>query len=127
MAPADPSTDIDPQGRRWHIDDAVMRLRLWGAEYAHRLPEPRDPLRLGAALTGGPLKLGSAPTCELRLHDKAGLLSREHAELTPEPTGWEIRDMADLEVSIRRIIAMRTWGVTAGAKKLGLRERVAER
>jgi hypothetical protein len=29
--------------------------------------------------------------------------------------------MADLEVSIRRVIAMRTWGVTAGAKKLGLK------
>ena len=90
MAPADPATDIDPQGRRWHIDDAVVRLRLWGTEYAHRLPEPRD----RPARTCGPLKLGSARTCDVRLHDKAGLLSREHAELTPEPTGWEIRDMA---------------------------------
>jgi hypothetical protein len=29
--------------------------------------------------------------------------------------------MASLEGSIRRVIAMRTWGVTAGAKKLGLK------
>jgi transcriptional regulator with AAA-type ATPase domain len=29
--------------------------------------------------------------------------------------------MADLENSIRRVIAMRTWGVTAGARRLGLK------
>ena len=29
--------------------------------------------------------------------------------------------MADLEFSLRRVIAMRIWGVTAGAKKLGLK------
>jgi hypothetical protein len=29
--------------------------------------------------------------------------------------------MADLEDSLRRVIVMRVWGVTAGAKKLGLK------
>jgi len=83
MALAAPSTELDPQGQRWHIDDAVVRLRLWGTEYAHRFPERR-----------GPLKLGSADTCDVQLHDKARQVSREHAVLTPEPRGWEICDMA---------------------------------
>jgi hypothetical protein len=48
------------------------------------------------------------------------------------PTGFTMYDlerlqamrfsgMADLENSIRRVIAMRTWGVTAGARRLGLK------
>ena len=82
MGLADPSTDLAPQGRRWHIDDDVVRLRLWGTEYAYRLPEPR-----------GPLKLGSGSTCDVQLHDKARQLSREHAVLLPEPAGWEILDL----------------------------------
>jgi len=83
MVPASSSsTKIDLDDRRWHIDDAVVRLRRWGAEHAYHLPEP----------PGGPLKLGSALTCDVQLHDEAGLLSREHAVLTPGPTGWEILD-----------------------------------
>jgi hypothetical protein len=83
MEIADPPTNIDPQGRMsWYIDDAIVRLRLWGTEYAHALPEPRVPV-----------KLGSAPSCDVQLRDKAGRLSREHATLVPEPTGWEIRDL----------------------------------
>jgi FHA domain-containing protein len=83
MTLADPSTTIDPQDRTsWYIDDAVARLRLWGTEYSHPLPEPPVPL-----------KLGSAPSCQVRLHDKAGRLSREHAMLVPEPTGWAIQDL----------------------------------
>jgi hypothetical protein len=83
MMLADPPTNIDPQARSsWHVDDAVVRLRLWGTEYTHPLPEPRVPF-----------KLGSAATCEVRLRDEAGRLSREHAMLVPEPGGWEIRDL----------------------------------
>src|SRR5882672_438788 len=68
MGLADPPTNIDPQGRTsWDIDDAVVRLRLWGTEYAHALPEPRVAL-----------KLGSGPSCDVQLHDDAGRLSREH-------------------------------------------------
>lgn len=83
MMLADPPTAIDPQDRTsWYIDDAVARLRLWGTEYSHPLPEP--PL---------PLKLGSARSCQVQLHDKAGRLSREHAMLVPEPTEWAIQDL----------------------------------
>lgn len=83
MTLADLSTTIDPQDRTsWYIDDAVARLRLWGTEYSHPLPEPP-----------APLKLGSAPSCQVQLHDKAGRLSREHAMLVPEPTGWAIQDL----------------------------------
>jgi hypothetical protein len=81
MIPADPTTKLAPQGWSWHCDDVVVRLRLWGSEYAHRLPD-----------RGVPLKLGSARTCDVRLEDSEGLLSRVHAMLVPVPTGWEIRD-----------------------------------
>ena len=83
MVHTDDLTNFDPQDSpSWYIDDAIVRLRLWGTEYAHPLPEPRVPL-----------KLGSASSCEVQLHDKAGRLSREHAMLVPEPTGWEIQDL----------------------------------
>lgn len=83
MVIADQSTKFDPDDlTSWHIDGAIVRLRLWAAEYAHPLPEPRVPL-----------KLGSASSCQVQLHDKAGKLSREHAMLVPEATGWEIQDL----------------------------------
>jgi len=83
MVIADQPTMFDPQDRTsWYIDGAIVRLRLWGTEYAHPLPE-----------SCAPLKLGSAPACDVQLHDKAGRLSREHAMLAHEPTGWEIRDL----------------------------------
>jgi hypothetical protein len=79
----DPPTNIDPKGKKsWHVDDDLVRFRLWGAEYAHPLPDPRVPI-----------KLGSAPSCDVQLRDKAGRLSREHALLVPQPTGWEILDL----------------------------------
>jgi hypothetical protein len=80
MERADLTTNRDPPGR-WHIDDAVVRLRLWATEYTHALSEVRV------------LKLGSASGCDVRLHDEAGRLSREHAMLVPEPGGWQIRDL----------------------------------
>jgi hypothetical protein len=79
----DLSTVVDPPERTsWYIDDASVRLRLWATEYAHALPEPR-----------APLKLGSGRSCELQLHDMAGRMSREHAMLIPEGAGWEIQDL----------------------------------
>jgi hypothetical protein len=69
----------------WYIDDMIVRLRLWGTDYLHPLPEPHA--------SPGPLTLGSAASCEVRLHDKEGRLSREHAVLRAEATGWEIRDL----------------------------------
>jgi hypothetical protein len=83
MELADPLTVLDPKDRAyWHIVDAIVRLRLWGTEYAYPLPELRVLL-----------KLGSGAGCEVRLHDRTGRLSREHAMLVPEPTGWEIQDL----------------------------------
>lgn len=84
MAVVERPTNLDPQGRSsWHIDDALVRLRLWGSDHAYHLPEQRVPL-----------KIGTAATCEIRLQDASGLLSREHALLVPERAGWEIRDLA---------------------------------
>lgn len=83
MVTAEPPTNLDPQGRStWDVSDAVVRLRLWSTEYTHPLPEPRVPL-----------KLGSAPSCDVRLRDDSGRLSREHAVLVPDQEGWEIRDL----------------------------------
>jgi len=70
-----------PQGSGWSIDDAIVRLRLWATEAAHALLEPRE------------LKLGSGVGCDVRLHDRTGQLSREHAMLVPEAGGWQIRDL----------------------------------
>jgi hypothetical protein len=82
MALAPGSTGTDPQPAGWYIDDVVVQLRIWGSEYAYPFPEPH-----------GPLTLGSALTCSVQLRDDAGLLSREHAVLTPGPAGWEIYDL----------------------------------
>jgi ribosomal protein S11 len=82
MALVEPATNRDPSGTRsWGIDDVVVRLRLWGTEYTHPLPEPCV------------LRLGSGSGCDVRLHDETGRLSREHAMLVPEPGGWQIRDL----------------------------------
>lgn len=63
------------------------------------------------------------------IHETAGDIARE---LGVPSTGFTMHDlerleamtfsgMADLEDALRRVIAMRTWGVTAGARKLGLK------
>ena len=81
MEHAEQPTKRAPQGSSWGIDDAVVRLRVWATESAHALPEPRE------------LKLGSGAGCDVRLHDRTGQLSREHAMLVPEADGWQIRDL----------------------------------
>jgi len=78
---AEQPTKHAPRGSSWSIDDAVVRLRLWATESTHALPEPRE------------LKLGSGAGCDVRLHDRTGQLSREHAMLVPEADGWMIRDL----------------------------------
>jgi len=80
----DYSTDTDPRTRSsWCINDPVIRLREWAGERIHGLPDP-------PAIA----KIGSASTCGVRLNDATGLLSREHAQLTPCAGGWRIRDLA---------------------------------
>jgi len=78
------STNTDPRSRRsWRINDLIIRLREWArCDRHYDLPEPPVPL-----------KIGSAPSCELQLTDPNGLLSREHALLMPVASGgWKIRD-----------------------------------
>jgi hypothetical protein len=80
----DYSTDTDPRTwSSWCINDQVIRLREWAGERAYGLPDP--------PVTS---KIGSASSCEVRVHDASGLLSREHAQLTPCMGGWKIRDLA---------------------------------
>lgn len=79
----DYSTDTDPRARSsWCINDAVNRLREWAGERVYGLPDP-------------PIvsKIGSASRCEVKLDDASGLMSREHAQLTPYMGGWKIRDL----------------------------------
>lgn len=88
-----PSTNTDPRLRRsWRINDRVLRLREWArCDRFYELPDPPVPL-----------KIGSAPSCELQLTDPNGLLSREHALLTPiESGGWKLRD-CDSKNGLRR-------------------------
>jgi len=41
MVTTDEMTSFDPQDRTsWYIDDAIVRLRLWGTERASRAPSP---------------------------------------------------------------------------------------
>src|SRR5262249_45472644 len=85
------STDTDPRARSsWCINDPVIRLREWAGERAYGLPDP--PVAS---------KIGSASRCEVKLHDKSGLLSREHAQLTPYMGGWKIREMNLAETPAR--------------------------
>jgi len=80
----DYSTDTDPRTRSsWCINDSGIRLREWADEHAYGLPDP--PVAS---------KIGSASTCGMRLNDASGLLSREHAQLTPCAGRWRIRDLA---------------------------------
>jgi len=50
-----------------------------GERRVHGLPDPPVPV-----------KIGSGSGCEIRLDDPSGLLSREHASLTPVVDGWKI-------------------------------------
>src|SRR5579872_1585287 len=84
MPPEELSTTTDPRARTsWCIHDPVIRLREWASDRVHGLPDP--PIAV---------KIGSASSCQLQLHDPSGLLSREHAMLTPiAGGGWRIRDL----------------------------------
>lgn len=74
-------TDHCPSG--WAIDDEVFRLREWGTDAVHVLPDtPADEL-----------EVGSARGCALRLFDGSGRLSRRHARLTRRTSGWIVEDL----------------------------------
>jgi hypothetical protein len=90
----------------------------------------------GLGAEPGQLAVISVPPLSAR-KDEIGRLIHEVAddiarEMGIQTTGFTMHDlerlqvikftgMADLEDSLRRVIAMRIWGLTAGAKRLGLK------
>ena len=77
-------TKTDPGATEWRIHDDVVRLREWGTEIIHRLPQaPWD-----SAV------IGTAESCSLQVVDPSGFTSREHARLDRGPSGWLVRDLA---------------------------------
>ncbi len=74
-------TWTDPGTREWSIGDEVTHLREWGTHRIHVLP------------AAGEVTIGAAESCELRLIDPAGRVSRRHACLFREQDRWVIRDL----------------------------------
>lgn len=74
-------TDNEAQGI-WCTRDGVIRLRSEGNEQPHKLPDSRSELTIGRA-----------DGCDVILHPEAQI-SREHARVKREDTGWYVRDDA---------------------------------
>jgi hypothetical protein len=80
------STKTDNAAGAWSIDDRVMRLREWGTETIHVLPQP---LAIGLANVA----IGSAEPCPIRLADPMERVSRLHASLVQHgATRWLLHD-----------------------------------
>jgi FHA domain len=78
------ATVADCGATEWRINDEVVRLREWGTDIIHRLPQaPWDRA-----------VIGTAESCSLQVVDPSGLTSREHACLERGPSGWLVRDLA---------------------------------
>jgi len=77
------ATITDLGATEWLIDDAVVRLREWGTDSHHWLPGP----------PWGSVTIGTADTCTLRLVDRSGYASREHARVERVASGWIVRDL----------------------------------
>jgi FHA domain len=76
-------TVTDRGATEWQINDDVVRLREWGTDIIHRLPQsPWD-----SAV------IGTGETCSLQVNDRTGCTSREHARLDRSMTGWVVRDL----------------------------------
>jgi len=76
------ATRDDLGAREWIIDDELTHLREWGTHRLHPLPA-----------SGEEITIGAAEGCALRLIDPDRRVSREHARLHREPSGWVIRDL----------------------------------
>lgn len=78
------STTTDSFARDWTIDDEVIRLRVWATEVVYPLPadEPRR------------IRIGTAPACEIQVHDPSGYTSRAHAYLERVDGTWTIVDQS---------------------------------
>lgn len=74
-------TRIDVGTSDWIIDDEPTHLREWGTPRIYQLPP-----------TGEELTIGAAETCSLHLVDPSCRVSRQHARLSRERSGWVIRD-----------------------------------
>ncbi|MBA3503694.1 MAG: FHA domain-containing protein [Deltaproteobacteria bacterium] len=74
-------TKTDPNAQ-WAITDDVVRLREWGTETIHALPDPPTDVTVG-----------SDPSCELRLDDPTRRTSRRHAKLVYDDGKWRLRDL----------------------------------
>jgi FHA domain-containing protein len=78
------ATRTDRGATEWRINDDVVRLREWGTDIIHRLPQaPWD-----SAV------IGTAESCAVQVVDRSGFTSREHARLDRSPSGWMVRDLA---------------------------------
>jgi hypothetical protein len=79
----DIATRTDAAAREWVIDDAVVRLRVWGTEVVHMLPAP--PLNEWT--------IGAAETCAFQLDDATARVSRLHARLVRHQGKWLLHDL----------------------------------
>jgi hypothetical protein len=70
-----------PEAVPWAIDDAVVRLRVWGDDRAFELP------------ASGECVVGAAADCDVQLDDPTGCVSRHHARLARDGGAWTLRDL----------------------------------
>lgn len=66
----------------WAIDDALTGLRQWGARERFALLGERYSATVGAA-----------ETCDIRVQDQTGSVSRQHATLSRDGATWIVRDL----------------------------------
>jgi hypothetical protein len=78
------STTTDSLSMDWAINDEVTRLRLWATDTVY--PLPADDRRT--------IRVGTAPTCAIQVHDDSNLASREHAYLERVDGRWMIVDQS---------------------------------
>ena len=76
-------TKTDTATSGWLIDDDVVRLRQWGTDIVHELPQPPS----------DGCTVGAAGTCAIRLHDPSRMVSRQHARLVRDRDRWLLVDL----------------------------------
>ncbi|MCW5803698.1 MAG: FHA domain-containing protein [Deltaproteobacteria bacterium] len=74
-------TTTDVGATQWAIDDAVVRLRIWGADEILELEGHQE------------VVIGTDAMCTMRITDSSGRASRRHATATREGHSWTIRDL----------------------------------
>lgn len=84
--------------------DAVVRLREWGTDQIHALPEP----------SSGAWLIGTSSVCALRLTDHYS--APKHAQLTYEDEQWWIRDLGAPSGIRQDGVLRRGFGLTSGVE-----------